>query len=109
VRLPRSVFLAVLPLLAGCYVEAQPMPPPSDPNEVVVDNPPPPPPPQPEPAPPPAPPGGVWVNGYHRWDGHAYVWEGGHYEQPPRHGARYVPGHWEERKHGKVWVNGHWA
>jgi hypothetical protein len=96
-------------VLAGCYVETQPMPAASEPNEVVVADPPPPPPPQPEPAPPPPPPGAQWVAGYHRWDGHAYVWERGHYEQPPRENSRYVQGHWEERKHGKVWVNGHWV
>jgi hypothetical protein len=109
VKLPHSVVLAALPLLAACYVETQPPPPQSEPNEVVVANPPPPPPPPPEPAPPPAPPNGVWVAGYHRWDGQKYVWERGHYEQPPHQNARYVQGHWEERKHGKVWVNGHWV
>ena len=32
----------------------------------------------------------VWVNGYQRWDGRAYVWE---------------PGRWEKRPHAHaVWV-----
>ncbi|HTQ04552.1 MAG TPA: hypothetical protein VMI54_11880 [Polyangiaceae bacterium] len=105
----RSVAIALLPLAVGCYVESGPMPPPSDPNEVVVENPPPPPPPPPEPQPPPPQPGQVWVAGYHRWDGHQYVYERGHYERQPHPNARYVPGHWEGRAHGKVWVNGHWA
>jgi len=25
----------------------------------------------------------VWINGYHRWDGNAYRWEGGRWEAPP--------------------------
>jgi hypothetical protein len=48
----------------------------------------------------------VWVAGAHRWDGHRYIYEGGHYD---RANARYVQGHWEERGKGKVWVNGHWG
>ena len=97
--------------LSGCYVESGPMPadaPPAQ-GEVVVENPPPPPAPVVEapPAPPPEP-GMVYVQGYHRWDGRAYVWERGHYERPPRQGARYTAGHWEARGRGKVWVNGHW-
>lgn len=108
-RFARSVALAVLPLVVGCYVEAEPVSAPSDPNEVVVANPPPPPPPPPEPAPPPPQPGQVWVAGYHRWDGRQYVYERGHYERPPRSNSRYVPGHWEARGRGKVWVNGHWG
>ena len=104
-----SVVLAAVTLLAGCYVETQPMPADAS-GEVVVENPPAPPPPPPEPAPPPPPtPAHVWVAGYHRWDGRAYVWERGHYVQPPRQNARYVPAHWEARAHGKVWVNGHWS
>jgi WXXGXW repeat (2 copies) len=105
----RSVAIAALPLVVGCYVEAGQAPPPYGPNEVVVADPPPPPPPPPEPAPPPAPAGQVWVAGYHRWDGHKYVYERGHYERPPHSNARYVPGHWEARGQGKVWVNAHWG
>ena len=97
--------------LGGCYVETSPMPPdaPAAQGEVVVADPPAPPPPVAEapPAPPPEP-GMVYVQGYHRWDGHAYQWEKGHYERPPRPQARYTPAHWEARGRGKVWVNGHW-
>lgn len=107
-RFARSVAVALLPLVVGCYVEAEPATP-SDANEVVVASPPPPPPPPPEPAPPPPRPGQVWIAGYHRWNGRAYVWERGHYERPPRSNARYVPAHWEARGRGKVWVNGHWG
>ena len=99
-------------LTSGCYVETQPMPPdaPAAPGEVIVADPPPPPAPVAEapPAPPPEP-GMVYIQGYHRWDGHAYVWERGHYEKPPRPQARYTAGHWEARGRGKVWVNGHWS
>jgi hypothetical protein len=51
----------------------------------------------------------VWVAGAHRWDGHNYVYERGHYDQPPRSNAHYVQGHWEQRGKGKTWVNGHWG
>lgn len=53
-------------------------------------------------------PGWVWVPGFHRWDGRAYVWVPGHYVEPPRPRVRWVPGHWAERRGGWVWVEGHW-
>ena len=105
------VVCVALASLAGCYVETEPMPATASADgEVVVDNPPPAPAPVAE-APPAAPPqpGMIWVAGYHRWDGHAYQWERGHYERPPRPESRYVQGHWEARGRGKVWVNGHWG
>jgi hypothetical protein len=96
--------------LAGCYVETEPAGAPVAEGEVVVADPPPPPPPVAEAPPAPGPPGTVWVAGAHRWDGHAYVWERGHYDRPPRAGSGYVAGHWEQRgNRGKVWVNGHWG
>jgi WXXGXW repeat (2 copies) len=94
--------------LAGCYVSTEPVAPASQ-GEVVVTNPPPPPPLPPEVAPPPPAPGAVWVAGAHRWDGHGYVYEKGHYENPPRPNTRYQAGHWERRSNGKAWVNGHWG
>jgi outer membrane biosynthesis protein TonB len=111
--------------LGACYVEPAPPPavappppqpvvyqqpaPPPAPAEVVVEAPPPPPaPPPPEPVPPPPSPEHYWVVGYHRWDGHAYVWERGHYERRPRPNARYVNGHWEARGRGHVWVESRW-
>lgn len=52
----------------------------------------------------------VWVAGYHRWDGHAYVWVPGVWTVPPQpYYHRWVPGHWRETPHGWVWINGHWA
>src|SRR5580698_1451559 len=58
--------------------------------EVVVQGAPPPlPPPQIEVQP--APPGVefVWVGGYHRWDGHSYVWVHGRYEHRPHASAQW--------------------
>ena len=53
-------------------------------------------------------PGWVWVAGYHRWDGRAYVWVPGHYAEPPRPRAVWVPGHWAHRPGGWVFIEGHW-
>ena len=71
------------------------------------------------PGPPPAPPAEVigvapshrhaWVNGYHRWDGHAYVWVPGRWAVRPRARAHWAPGHWERGgRRGWYWVEGHW-
>jgi len=51
----------------------------------------------------------VWVAGYHRWDGNAYVWVPGRWELPPAHRRAWVRGHWvHERRNGWYWVDGHW-
>lgn len=50
----------------------------------------------------------VWVTGYHRWDGRAYVWEPGRWEVPPRARAHWVPAHWVHRRGGWVLIEGHW-
>lgn len=50
----------------------------------------------------------VWIDGYHRWDGRAYVWEPGRWEVPPRPRAHWVPAHWVRRGRGWVLVEGHW-
>jgi hypothetical protein len=50
----------------------------------------------------------VWISGYHRWDGNAYVWTPGRWEQPPRPGARWVAHRWVHQKGGYVLVEGHW-
>ncbi len=68
-----------------------------------------PPPPHPvEAVPPPPHAGYVWVPGYHRWDGHAYVWVAGAYRRPPHRGAVWVPGEWREERGGHVWHAGYW-
>jgi hypothetical protein len=53
-------------------------------------------------------PGYIWTPGYHRWDGHAYVWTAGAWVQPPRPHARWVAHHWVHRPGGWVLVEGHW-
>lgn len=53
-------------------------------------------------------PGFVWVEGYHRWHGGAYVWVPGRWTLPPRPGAVWVPGHWKGTRRGWVWKAGHW-
>ena len=50
----------------------------------------------------------VWISGYHRWDGRAYIWEPGRYELPPREHAAWVPARWEHRHNGYVFIEGHW-
>jgi hypothetical protein len=52
--------------------------------------------------------GYVWIGGFHRWDGKAYVWAPGRWELPPRHGVVWVGGHWKHHSHGWYWVDGHW-
>jgi hypothetical protein len=87
----------------SCHVESGP------PVETVYESePPPPPPPQQEVVP--ASPGAewVWVGGYHRWDGHAYVWVRGRYERRPHAAAHWRAAHWEARGRAHVWVEGRW-
>lgn len=52
--------------------------------------------------------GYIWIGGYHRWNGTAYVWVPGKWELPPRPRARWVPHHWVHRNGGWVFVEGHW-
>jgi WXXGXW repeat (2 copies) len=53
-------------------------------------------------------PGYVWVAGYHRWDGRAYVWVPGVWLAPPRPRAVWVAHHWVHDRHGWYFVEGHW-
>ena len=50
----------------------------------------------------------VWIAGYHRWDGAAYVWVPGHWALRPRARAKWVPGRWARHERGWYWVDGHW-
>jgi hypothetical protein len=52
----------------------------------------------------------VWVGGYHRWNGRAYVWTPGRWVVPPRRAAVWVPARWTyvPARHGYVFVEGHW-
>jgi hypothetical protein len=52
--------------------------------------------------------GYYWVPGYHRWDGNAYVWNSGRWEQPPRARARWVHGGWRHTRRGYYWTDGRW-
>jgi hypothetical protein len=50
----------------------------------------------------------VWIGGFHKWDGHAYVWEPGRWERPPRAHAVWVAPRWQHRHDGYVFIEGHW-
>ena len=50
----------------------------------------------------------IWVSGYHKWDGHTYVWEKGRWEKPPRAHAVWVAPRWVHRNGGYVFVDGRW-
>jgi hypothetical protein len=50
----------------------------------------------------------VWIGGYHRWDGNAYVWTPGRWELPPRPHAVWVAPRYVHRDGGYVFVEGHW-
>lgn len=50
----------------------------------------------------------VWISGYHRWDGNAYIWTEGRWEMPPRPHAHWVAHRWVHQRGGYVLVEGHW-
>ncbi len=50
----------------------------------------------------------VWQPGHWRWDGREHIWVAGHYVERPRHGAEWVPAHYDRRPGGWVFVEGHW-
>src|SRR5271170_4549385 len=82
-------------------------PPPPPPEEVVVEEAPPPPIYE-DPGPPPEY-GVVWVGGFYDYYGGGYHWRGGHWDHPPRAGARFVPDHYQQRGDGRyVRVKGGW-
>ena len=58
--------------------------------------------------PPPPDRGYVWIDGYHRWEGGAYVRTPGRWDRPPREGQRWVAHRWIHR--GDHWEmrEGHW-
>jgi hypothetical protein len=87
-----SILGAILPITAahGQWVHVAPPPP------VVERH-----------APPPGR-GYTWVAGYHRWDGHRYIWVGGRWVVPPRPRAIWIPGHWVDSPRGWFWRPGHW-
>jgi hypothetical protein len=52
----------------------------------------------------------VWVGGYYRWSGRAYVWVPGRWAHPPRPRVVWVAPHWNyvPARHGYVFVGGYW-
>lgn len=50
----------------------------------------------------------VWIGGYQRWDGHAYVWVPGRWDRPPRPRAVWVAPRWRHDRRGYVFIEGHW-
>jgi len=50
----------------------------------------------------------VWIKGYHRWDGNAYVWVPGRWEVPPHGRRRWVEHRWVRRGDHWVFVEGRW-
>ena len=50
----------------------------------------------------------VWIAGYQRWDGNAYVWTAGHWDLPPRPHAVWVAPRYVHRNGGYVFVEGRW-
>jgi hypothetical protein len=50
----------------------------------------------------------VWVSGYQQWNGSAYTWTPGRWEQPPRPRAHWVQHRWIHKKGGWVMQEGHW-
>ena len=50
----------------------------------------------------------IWIAGYHRWDGHAYVWEPGRWELPPRNRTAWVQPRWDHRNGNYVFIEGFW-
>jgi len=50
----------------------------------------------------------IWIRGYHRWDGGAYVWVPGRWVPRPHARAVWVDGHWIHHHNGWYWQDGHW-
>jgi hypothetical protein len=50
----------------------------------------------------------VWIDGYHRWDGHHYNWVHGRWERPPSANLTWAPGRWEQTDRGWLWYEGRW-
>ena len=50
----------------------------------------------------------VWVSGYQRWDGNAYKWNSGRWEQRPRPRSTWVGARYTRHGNSWVFVEGHW-
>lgn len=53
-------------------------------------------------------PGYVWIGGYQRWDGRAYVWVPGRWVLPPRPGVVWISPRWVHTGGGWVFHKGYW-
>ncbi len=50
----------------------------------------------------------VWIAGHYEWTHHGYIWRGGHWERPPRHGQHWAPARWEFRGGRYIYIEGRW-
>jgi WXXGXW repeat (2 copies) len=50
----------------------------------------------------------VWIDGHYVWRRNDYVWVPGHWAQPPRPRAAWVPGVWLRIGGGWSWREGYW-
>ena len=50
----------------------------------------------------------IWVDEEWEERNGRYEYAGGHWIEPPRPGAVWIPGHWKRGSHGEWWVRGHW-
>jgi hypothetical protein len=50
----------------------------------------------------------VWVSGYHNWNGNAYAWSPGRWEQPPQPGNRWVAPRYTRQGQSWTLVQGYW-
>jgi hypothetical protein len=51
----------------------------------------------------------LWVPGYYTWRNNRYEWMAGHWEVPPRAGARWVNPRWEPESGSYRFYEGYWA
>jgi hypothetical protein len=50
----------------------------------------------------------VWIAGFNRWNGRAYVRVPGRWALRPRLHAVWAPGHWRHTRYGWYWIPGRW-